>query len=383
MIEAFVCSRIAGAPRLTRTSCAARHRAVGKGGGAKWGNGGGVYQPECEDCEVGKAHARGEQPAEWPDGTPLALVQLRAAAAPPPSTPPLREEPPEPTPALPPSQDVRGAPREAEVERDQERDVQSAKDELDRRLDKFLLSVTAPSEERSEPPADPQTSPAPAAPRGARSKTYAHAGKELTLSQWMRQPEVAALGISLEGVRQRLKKDWPIGEALTTPKGAKPRSYGPAPTRYPFHGEQLTVAEVAALPEVQALGLTDRTIRKRLRSGCTMEEAATTPKATRSASRGHAEKHTPQREPASTAATLGADLQRTLDDAQRRFGPAVTPPATAHPRERVERLLDLQVEVRAQLRALAGPGTPHDLADVYAAAAAELAAYQAIRGGRA
>lgn len=294
-IETFRCVRLD--TKLTRTSCGARYTRAAKEHAGKTARGAmKLAAAGCVGCDIGKAHRRGEAPTAWPDGTSLEFVQLRVPAPP---TPPLREEPPEPTPALPPSQDVRGAPREAEAEHDQERDVQSAKDELDRRLDELLLSKAASSEERSEPPADPQTSPAPAAPRRA-------------------------------------------------PPALRPRTCKACENVYqPRGGRQKWCDACRALPPSK------RT------------KVAT------------------QRRPASTAAALGADLQRTLDDAQRRFGPAVPPPATAHPRERVERLLDLQVEVRAQLRALAGPGTPHDLADVYAAAAAELAAYQAIRGGRA
>lgn len=350
-IEAFRCVRLD--TKLTRTSCGARYTRAAKEHAGKTARGAmKLVAAGCVGCDIGKAHRLGENPAAWPDGTPLEFVQLRVP------TPPLREEPSEPTPALPPSREAREAPREAEAD-DREQDVQQTKRELDRRLNEAL---TAPSEEGSEPDADPQTSPeTPAAPRKARGKTYAFGGRDLTISQWMDEPEVAALGISPEGLRLRIKKGWPIEEALTTPKGSTARSYGPEPTLYPFRGEQRSVAEVAALPEVQALGLTSRTIYARLRGGCTLEEAATTPK------RGApARVREPVTEGVPTVRGLGEDLDRSLE-----------------PAERVERLLDLQVEVRAQLRALAGPGTPHDLADVYAAAAAELAAYQAIRGGRA
>lgn len=375
-LEAFVCESIANTPRLTRTSCAGRHRAVNK---AAPRFGGGVYQPECEDCAIGKAHARGETPTHWPSGRPLHLVQLTAAAPP-------REEPPEPTPALPPSLGVREAPRGAETATEDQGEEHVHEDS------KRWVGATAPSEERSEPGADPQTGPeTPAAPRRTRRKTYAFRGKDLTINEWMREPEVAALGISTEALRLRIKKGWPIEEALTTPKKSM-RAPGPEPTRYPFRGQQLTVAEVAKLPEVQALGLAECTLYRRLRGRWTMEEAATAPKGTTLASlrgetRGDEERPLVRRKPRTSAAELGADLARTLRDAEERYGRceqeregdrAAIGRASS---SRAETLMDLQLEVRAQLRALSAGGTPHGLADVYAAVRMELAAYDAITGG--
>lgn len=243
-LEAFVCEAIANTPKLSRTSCAGRHRAVSKGGATKWTNGGGVYQPECEDCAIGKAHARGETPTHWPNGRPLHLVQLTAAAPP-------REEPPEPTPALPPRQGVREAPRGAEPATDhgEERGA-------------------LPPAQRNKPPADE---------RGAKLK-----------------------------VRDAERTGW---------------------TDVVFAAD------------------------------------------------------------AETAAKIGADLARTIRDAEEKYGrceqereedrAAIGRASTS----RAETLMDLQLEVRAQLRALSAGGTPHGLADVYAAVRMELAAYDAITGG--
>lgn len=50
--------------RLTVESCAERHRNPT------------LQRLTCKTCPVGKAHARGEVPASWPDGAPIERSQL-------------------------------------------------------------------------------------------------------------------------------------------------------------------------------------------------------------------------------------------------------------------------------------------------------------------
>lgn len=35
-----------------------------------------VWSEVCAACSVGAAHAKGEAPKKWPDGTPIVAVQL-------------------------------------------------------------------------------------------------------------------------------------------------------------------------------------------------------------------------------------------------------------------------------------------------------------------
>lgn len=315
-LEAFVCEAIANTPKLSRTSCAGRHRAVSKGGATKWTNGGGVYQPECEDCAIGKAHARGETPTHWPNGRPLHLVHLTAAAPP-------REEPPEPTPAPPPSLGVREAPRGAETATEDQGEEHVHEDS------KRWVGATAPSEERSEPGADPQASPeTPAAPR----RTSARRGRKTAA--------------------------YPEKSCVRCQETYQPRS-----------GRQKWCSACGALPPKQRNKppTSERDaklkVRDAERTGWTDVVFATD---------------------AETTAKIGADLARTLRDAEERYGRCEQEREGDRaaigraPSSRAETLMDLQLEVRAQLRALSADGTPHGLADVYAAVRMELAAYDAI-----
>ena len=73
-IPGFVCKPIPGA-RLTKSSCGARH----KNAGNPWEPGSRktkVWSEVCAACTVGAAHARGEVPKAWPDGTKIESVQL-------------------------------------------------------------------------------------------------------------------------------------------------------------------------------------------------------------------------------------------------------------------------------------------------------------------
>jgi hypothetical protein len=73
-IPGFVCKPIPGA-RLTRRACGARHASASN----PWEPGSRktkVWSEACAGCDVGAAHARGETPSKWPDGTPIVNVRL-------------------------------------------------------------------------------------------------------------------------------------------------------------------------------------------------------------------------------------------------------------------------------------------------------------------
>ena len=72
-IETFRCVPMACA--LTPASCGKRHQL------------GGQPTSTCPACPVGAAHARGERPTHWPDGTPIVRLGIASASAAPPPEP--------------------------------------------------------------------------------------------------------------------------------------------------------------------------------------------------------------------------------------------------------------------------------------------------------
>lgn len=87
--EIFRCEPLRAS--LSRVSCGARHREVTTAGDRR---GIKLISSACADCAVGRAHAAGEQPAKWPDGSPIVLLTL-ARSTEPASLP--RVEPPRPS----------------------------------------------------------------------------------------------------------------------------------------------------------------------------------------------------------------------------------------------------------------------------------------------
>src|SRR5690606_30507744 len=74
-LELFVCHAVSG--KLTRSSCAKRHHASKRKAPKKGRNGGmdmRLYAAACESCPIGAAHARGETPMRWPNGSAIELV---------------------------------------------------------------------------------------------------------------------------------------------------------------------------------------------------------------------------------------------------------------------------------------------------------------------
>ena len=78
MTDAFRCT--AYRCTLTIASCASRsvlaRRPKGRITSATRGPA--FLAPDCHACEVGEAHARGETPERWPDGSPVVRLTLEA-----------------------------------------------------------------------------------------------------------------------------------------------------------------------------------------------------------------------------------------------------------------------------------------------------------------
>ena len=84
MIERFHCP--ATGVTQARASCASRHTRTAEETARKRRKGGGSHIAGglvCAGCEVGAAHARGEQPTTWPDGSRIetSTIRLPVAAA--------------------------------------------------------------------------------------------------------------------------------------------------------------------------------------------------------------------------------------------------------------------------------------------------------------
>lgn len=73
-LKVFVCEPISKA-RITRSSCGLRHvTAKAKGEKGKLS----LVTGTCAGCAVGAAHAMGQTPQKWPDGTKIREVAVRA-----------------------------------------------------------------------------------------------------------------------------------------------------------------------------------------------------------------------------------------------------------------------------------------------------------------
>lgn len=180
--------------RLTTEACVQR-RAVAKRGRLK-GQTSVIGIERCLDCPVGAAHAAGETASTWADGSPVELVaepviapgSSRWTSAPEPE--PVRAPRSAPIPAVyPPAAADRSAPRPAEPAVDQ--------------------AGAKPAREVSVQ--KPRTT----------AKRYKMGERELTVGEWAREPDVAALELSANALYARLTGGcWTIEAALTTPKGA-------------------------------------------------------------------------------------------------------------------------------------------------------------------
>lgn len=146
--------------RLTRRSCGAQHLSANaphkRGDYAK-------LNPPCRDCAIGKVHASGGEPTQWPNGAPITVVGSLDVP------PPTATKPPSPVPSQP-SRPIRPA--------------------------ELPINIAAKE---------------PVMPESTNAKKYSRAGRSLSLREWAR-----VLGVTDSALRIRIKKGWPIERVLST-----------------------------------------------------------------------------------------------------------------------------------------------------------------------
>ncbi len=219
--------------RLTRSGCGAAHKRAGKGALRVGLSNSNRASPACRDCAIGAAHARGQQPASWPDGAPIATDTCIVDATPHVSAP-------------------RVTARASMITAKKSR----------------LLAA-----DRPRAPQPPQRKPATTRQRvyqSRRGRVYEHDGRALTITEWAQQPEVIARGITRGGLNKRINQHgWSIENALTVAVARRaPRS----PSMLTHDGLTLTAPQWS-----KRVGLSAYVIRKRIAMGWTPSDTLTTP----------------------------------------------------------------------------------------------------------
>lgn len=232
----FACRELHGV-RLSPAACAARHS--------------GAVSLVCERCPVGAAHAMGQRPERWPDGSPVVRLTLSAASAPPPvrrHVERIRDRGSEPL--------ARGLTDEERAER--------------RRAAKKRYEAKRRAARGERAPATTRKGCGIGVSHGGRVIVWGE--RALTATQWSHETDVAALGLGPETIATRVhQQGWDPERALTTP----PRAYGGG---YTWGGRTLSLARWAEEPEARALGLTLGLLKRRVHAyRWPIERALTTP----------------------------------------------------------------------------------------------------------
>lgn len=220
-IDAFECTPFR--TRLTVSSCAARYtRANTKlTGGARLNgklNDGGA----CIGCKIGAAHARGESPERWADGSPVVRLRISSAASAPVAAPvTVRETPGLLVPA--------------------------------HQIERNTKAIKATAKRRAE-------AKRPHAQREA-ARRFEHEGLSLSIADWSARPELG--GITAEALRKRLKRGDTIADVIA---GRRPNRGRPGRRSkvYEVGGRALTLREWAEEPDVVALGLDYKLLHNRI-----------------------------------------------------------------------------------------------------------------------
>ena len=230
---------------LSPSACAARHHAARSAARAAVGS------ATCATCRVGAAHELGRLPERWPDGSPVVRLTLSATSAPPP------------------------APRHVVRIRDR------GSEQLARGLtDEERAERTRAAQKRYEAKRRAKRGErAPATSRKGCGVGISHGGRvivwgerALTAAQWSHQPEVKALGLCAETIESRVwMQGWTPERALTTPPGTHARTH--------TWGERtLRLSQWAREPECVALGITLGLLKRRVNAyRWPIERAVTTP----------------------------------------------------------------------------------------------------------
>lgn len=229
----FVC--VPWSSSQTRSGCGERHKRAkrelrheGKRGQAHQ-----VGNKRCAECTIGAAHARGEQPTSWPDGQPVKLIQITPA-----STRWLGQSS-ETSPSAAPNAG-RALRRRAEGGLG---DSGAGPGGGAGAPNQPALTDPKPTEPSAASVADTgRPAPKQAGGGGVRpprasegrgerapvnrnngsimAKKITHAGESLTVAEW-----AARAGTSTANFRQRLKRGWPMANAVSgeIPEGRKAR----------------------------------------------------------------------------------------------------------------------------------------------------------------
>lgn len=206
--------------RLTVESCAGRRRAARaksiKPAVRR------LVSPTCAECPVGLAHSRGQSPATWPDGSPIARDVPLGAVLPP------------------------AAP---------------------------MFSVTLPTRTGSLVTAAchrRRRARAAGKPRVVRPGTIPYRGDLVSVSYLERTPEARALGLARETIRGRLRGGWDAERAVSTPADKGSGARGRVWREVVYLGETMGLAEYA-----RRTGQTLKQARARIvESGMSPEAAA-------------------------------------------------------------------------------------------------------------
>jgi hypothetical protein len=298
-VELFRCIPINGV-MLQRSACAKRYEKARQPAGiaAREPK---LVAPDCVTCELGAAHSRGEAPLVWPShakaqviaGTPIEIVTRippRAADA---FVPPKREYSKEysaPKIAHPVATRAESAAKSAPTVkeysgRDLERTerIEAALEEVDRELDDKTderdLERHYVAREAVERELACTTKAAGRPPR-----MYRVGDRELTAAQWAAEPDVPQ-GLKAVNIGSRVRRGWPIEQAIFTPASAAEQSESEAPLprtrrnarRYRVGDREMPLALWLREADVPR-DLTARIVIKRIARGWPTEAAIFTPR---------------------------------------------------------------------------------------------------------
>jgi hypothetical protein len=255
-VNVFACKALGC--RLTVSACAKRVRASREAGNSF--KGAGLMSGDCRSCAVGREHQLGREPAHWPDGSPVVRLRLASAA-------PMAAEKPAPV-EVPVVPGLLVTKAEAKRKREHKPKPASAKPATTR-----LRHSTVEEYRQAKREAQRRWAERKRRERGAKEMVeptvYTWGSRTLTAYGWARAPE--AIGLNHEVVRARLREGWDVESAITTPvNGKRPK--------YTFGDRTLSLAEWAREPDVAALSLSSDALGARLRLGWSLERALTTPR---------------------------------------------------------------------------------------------------------
>lgn len=181
-LELFDCTPLS--TKLSRSACAQRHKQAKRDARGERGpqrSAKLIGWQRCTSCPIGEAHARGEAPTKWEGGAAITIV---AASIPSPGSSRWLGE---------------KTPRSEE------------------RLDPAVAHF-APSDTDDDRCAPPSAKRAHEETSMVAPKMITHEGRTLSISDWSRQPEIKALGLTMKTIASRLARGASPKEALTSPR---------------------------------------------------------------------------------------------------------------------------------------------------------------------